>query len=82
MPRLLLLARFNPSFFALPSISQSYPLPHFATHPRFATYVQLDVDEVQNKWIEKSPVHAGFSLLLIYPLQKLAPVSLMGADNF
>ena len=27
----------------------------------------------KNQWIEKSPVHAGLVLLLIYPLQKLLP---------
>ena len=66
---------FNPScFLALPSISQSHSLPHFATPSPVC-----DIRQAQrwwgckNQWIEKSPVHAGLILLLIYPLQKLLP---------
>ena len=52
---------FNPScFLALPSISQSHSLPHFAT-----PFLVCDIRPAwrwwgcKNKWIEKSSVHAG-----------------------
>ena len=74
---------FNPScFLALPSISQSHSLPHFATHPRFATYVKLNVDEGAKISGLRNRLFMLVLFCFNFPLTKTAPLSLMGVEYF